>query len=327
MGKKTNSIFSFLFRTFPRVLLQLCITTKHKLLTSSLLEPKFTLPVENAMLRSRGTKLYGAVLDNAFTERSITPITELASIRSFSPMRDTPVRWPHSSPPSGHPSQTRAPRSLVAATAPLSLSLRTFASSPQPIKKQVLYRGKGIKIFRVLVRLKIFQLGGVAALAIPISTFLSTGNVSPYQTVIAGALVIGSAAASIALAFFSRRYVGELSLLHFPRDGCGDDTNVRADAVPREQVFGGKPKARFSVLDFWGRREDIDVDLEDVVPPFAGLEQVAIASLAMQPALPIAVSGSHARQYIVSLRYGDLVDKEGLRALLEGRYEELNANR
>lgn len=36
----------------------------------------------------------------------------------------------------------------------------------------VLYRGRGIVPFRVLVRLKIFQLAGVAALAIPINTFL-----------------------------------------------------------------------------------------------------------------------------------------------------------
>ena len=38
--------------------------------------------------------------------------------------------------------------------------------------KVVLYRGLGMVPFRVLVRLKIFQLAGVAALAIPINTFL-----------------------------------------------------------------------------------------------------------------------------------------------------------
>lgn len=36
----------------------------------------------------------------------------------------------------------------------------------------VLYKGRGMVPFRVLVRLKIFQLAGVAALAIPINTFL-----------------------------------------------------------------------------------------------------------------------------------------------------------
>ena len=40
------------------------------------------------------------------------------------------------------------------------------------IERIVLYRGRGMIPFRVLVRLKIFQLAGVAALAIPINTFL-----------------------------------------------------------------------------------------------------------------------------------------------------------
>lgn len=40
------------------------------------------------------------------------------------------------------------------------------------LKMEVLYRGVGMIPFRVLVRLKIFQLVGVAALAIPINTFL-----------------------------------------------------------------------------------------------------------------------------------------------------------
>ena len=37
----------------------------------------------------------------------------------------------------------------------------------------MLYRGVGMVPFRVLVRLKVFQLAGVAALAIPINTFLA----------------------------------------------------------------------------------------------------------------------------------------------------------
>ncbi len=49
------------------------------------------------------------------------------------------------------------------------------AATPQigeEAERTVLYRGRGMVPFRVLVRLKIFQLGGVAALAIPINTFL-----------------------------------------------------------------------------------------------------------------------------------------------------------
>ena len=61
------------------------------------------------------------------------------------------------------------------------------------------------------------------------------GNVSSIQTVMATALVVGCATASVTLWYFSRRYVGELALLR------------------------GKPgspsKLCFSVLDFWGNRE------------------------------------------------------------------------
>lgn len=42
----------------------------------------------------------------------------------------------------------------------------------QAAQKTVLYRGFGMIPFRVLVRLKVFQLMGVASLAIPINTFL-----------------------------------------------------------------------------------------------------------------------------------------------------------
>jgi hypothetical protein len=52
---------------------------------------------------------------------------------------------------------------------------RSEGTPPEDSKDEcrvVLYRGRGIVPFRVLVRLKIFQLAGVAALAIPINTFL-----------------------------------------------------------------------------------------------------------------------------------------------------------
>ena len=59
--------------------------------------------------------------------------------------------------------------------------LRRLASSHTPagqrassgIRKHVLYQGRWMVPFRVLVRLKIFQLSGIAACAIPLGTFLS----------------------------------------------------------------------------------------------------------------------------------------------------------
>lgn len=58
------------------------------------------------------------------------------------------------------------------------------------------------------------------------------------------------------------------------------------------------------------------MDLEDVVPPLAGLPPAAAAAVAAQPLLPVAVSGD--RQYVLSLRYGHVLDGPGLRALLDG---------
>ncbi len=55
------------------------------------------------------------------------------------------------------------------------------------------------------------------------------------QAVMATALVVGCAAASVTLWYYSRRYVGEMSLLQRPGDA--------------------QPSLCFSVLDFWGNRE------------------------------------------------------------------------
>ena len=58
---------------------------------------------------------------------------------------------------------------------------------------------------------------------------------SGVQTVMAVSLVVGCTVASVTLWYYSRRYVGELSLRQVPR--------------------GGVPRLCFSVMDFWGNRE------------------------------------------------------------------------
>ena len=58
----------------------------------------------------------------------------------------------------------------VSHSAPTAQGMRH--NGDKGIERIVLYRGRGMVPFRVLVRLKIFQLAGVAALAIPINTFL-----------------------------------------------------------------------------------------------------------------------------------------------------------
>ena len=59
------------------------------------------------------------------------------------------------------------------------------------------------------------------------------GSVSSIQLVMATSLVVGCGAVSVALWYFSRRYLGEIALVG-PLD---------------------RPALCFSVLDFWGNRE------------------------------------------------------------------------
>ena len=56
------------------------------------------------------------------------------------------------------------------------------------------------------------------------------------QVVMAAGLVVGAGVASTTLWYYSRRYLGELSLLP-------------------SGTAGQPPRLRFSVLDFWGNRE------------------------------------------------------------------------
>jgi len=108
--------------------------------------------------------------------------------------------------------------------------------------RHMLYRGRGIRLFRLLVRFKVAQLTGIAALAVPITTVLSTGELSLLQGAVATSLLVGSGVASTTLWYYSRRYVGELSLL-------------RATTAAAAGGGGPPPRVRFSVLDFWGNRE------------------------------------------------------------------------
>jgi hypothetical protein len=61
------------------------------------------------------------------------------------------------------------------------------------------------------------------------------GSVSGVQIVMASALMVGSAVASVTLWYYSRRYVGEMSLIRQPGSSCA--------------------RLCFSVMDFWGNRE------------------------------------------------------------------------
>ncbi|KAJ7568000.1 hypothetical protein O6H91_01G015100 [Diphasiastrum complanatum] len=159
--------------------------------------------------------------------------------------------------------------------------------------KIVLYRGRWMQPFRLIVRLKLFQLGGIAAFVIPLAEYSQQGSLSLGTLAAALAVIGGAGGASTALWYYSRRYVGELALLP-PYPSC----------------------IQISVLDFWGNREDLQYDLSQITPPLKDFSSAELERFAYQAFIPLDVIGG--RQFILSLRYGILLDKDLLFALLRG---------
>ena len=197
------------------------------------------------------------------------------------------------------------------------------------VTRRVIYRGKGIQIFRFLVRTKVIQLGAMASIILPLATFLHSGSLddsssllatdvlmhedpasSEQQTthnvllnrVTAGGVFVGCTAAAASLWFFSRRYVGEISIV-----SLRGDTSISSSPSYR---------IRISSLDFWGNRQDCDFVPEDLVPPFRGMSKASIAEQARQHFFPLETRDG--QQYILSIRYGDVVDKQGFMDVLTG---------
>eukprot|EP00899_Mesostigma_viride_P000867 jgi/Mesvir1/10781/Mv13838-RA.1 len=139
---------------------------------------------------------------------------------------------------------------------------------------------------------------------------LLEGNLSTHQTMLIAATVGGSALASATLWFYSRRYVGEMALFCPPGVPQGPPG---ARPPPRPTAV------RFSVLDFWGRRENVDVDIGLIQPPFKGHTRAALARLAQLPFVLVPVAGH--REFLISLRFGELRQRDILFDILYGRME------
>eukprot|EP00199_Chlamydomonas_sp_CCMP681_P003190 CAMPEP_0119105256 /NCGR_PEP_ID=MMETSP1180-20130426/3276_1 /TAXON_ID=3052 ORGANISM="Chlamydomonas cf sp, Strain CCMP681" /NCGR_SAMPLE_ID=MMETSP1180 /ASSEMBLY_ACC=CAM_ASM_000741 /LENGTH=170 /DNA_ID=CAMNT_0007090265 /DNA_START=252 /DNA_END=761 /DNA_ORIENTATION=+ len=116
------------------------------------------------------------------------------------------------------------------------------------------------------------------------------------------AILVGCVVTSYCVWFYSGRFVGELSLL-----------------LPERRI------ARFSVLDFWGNRQDVDVPVERIEPPFKGHSVAEVRELAGSTLMPINVSGE--RQFYISVRHGKLLQKDALQKVCYGSWlPELDAS-
>jgi hypothetical protein len=140
----------------------------------------------------------------------------------------------------------------------------------------------------MLLRFKLTQLAGVAGAA---WAPFALGEALP-TTVQAGlfALAGGASACTGALFFYSSRYVGELALL--PHGGV-----------------------LVSTFDIWGSRADVLVRRADLLPPFEHLSEAERRSAAQLVILPLTVGD---RQFILSPRFGEIVDGKALYSFLCG---------
>eukprot|EP00897_Mesotaenium_endlicherianum_P007721 jgi/Mesen1/6978/ME000362S06107 len=147
----------------------------------------------------------------------------------------------------------------------------------------VLYNGRWMRLFRLVVRLKVIQLTGVAALAFPIAQITQQGSVLVGTVAAVGAVVGGAAAASCALWYYSRRYIGELALL--------------APAYDSVQI---------STIDFWGNRQELRTSLSNVVAPLKGLSRGEVEQAARHVFLPL----DGQRALLMGLLHGTLTPSQ-----------------
>ncbi|CAI5959106.1 unnamed protein product [Closterium sp. NIES-64] len=189
----------------------------------------------------------------------------------------------------------------------------------------VVYRGRWMRGLRLMVRLKVAQLVGVASLAVPIAAWTqglpavmpiaSPPSFSPpimtltaHQaslplgtSVVVAAVVGGAAAASACLWFYSSRYVGEMALIKAPAAAAGNgDGN------------GQQWRVCISTLDFWGNR-DVSGQWwwggvqqqrlhggDALVPPLKGLSQQHLKAIAHHSFVPLDVPAEHTAQTAIS---------------------------
>lgn len=68
--------------------------------------------------------------------------------------------------------------------------------------------------------------------------------------------------------------------------------------------------------------QDNWVPLRDLIAPFQDMAPQAVAEAAAKPLIPLDVAGD--RQYYLSIRYGNLVDKQQLQSILNGSLHPLD---
>lgn len=160
----------------------------------------------------------------------------------------------------------------------------------EAVGREVIYRCAWIRPIRLLVRLKVLQLCGVGAAMVPLSAELSNKAMNTTMVLVSSGVVVGAAVASLAMWYYSRRFVGELALVE-------DRTRLRV-----------------STLDFWGRRQEEELDLASLIPPFSRRSTTTSDVVLRSSFVPLQAMGG--RQYMLAWRVNAVPSDLLLRVLV-----------
>jgi hypothetical protein len=138
------------------------------------------------------------------------------------------------------------------------------------------------------------------------------------QMLFASASAFGAIGCSFALQEFSNRYVGELALLSSSDNSSSSPSSSSINSADVER------KLRISSMDFWGNRIETVVKYpDDVDAPMRNVPESSYGEVAEATFLPLDVyldeEKREKKQFMVSLRHGNLLDKKMLLDVLSGK--------
>ncbi|WIA39188.1 hypothetical protein OEZ86_005313 [Tetradesmus obliquus] len=225
--------------------------------------------------------------EDHFPQQSTSVCNSSSSTRSYARLPESPCSQPAYARVRHAQQQPTQQAAAAAADRPYP------KISGRPVQK--IYRGKWIIPVRFLVRGKIFQLLGGGGIAFVIGSATMSGAGWGDMLALTG-LAGGMVAGSYCLWYYSRRYVGEMSLL-----------------LPERR------HVRFSVLDFWGNREDNDVPL-DAIQTFAGVRPKEVSRITSQLLFPLTVTGDR-QYYFNNIHESHILEPEIFFGILKGEFD------
>lgn len=157
-----------------------------------------------------------------------------------------------------------------------------------PAPERLLYRSPWVLPARLLLRMKVLQVGTLVGMGAPAVIAARAGELMMSDYAILGSTFAGSMVVGGSLAFISERFIGEIRLR------------------PESQ------SVVVSTLSIWGNRVDHVYPLASVVP-------LSPRALQAKKAVPLTFSDGREKQHVIILRADHTPDRPGLERLLTGK--------